>query len=51
MQRTKMLREIENTNQPYFISTNVIRTHKGIVQKFKFKAKKSKCRGYRFSNE
>ena len=34
-----MLREIENTNQPSFISTNLIRTHKRIVQKFKFKAK------------
>ena len=39
MQRTKMLREIENTNQPSFIPANVIRTHKGIAQKFKFKAR------------
>ena len=34
-----MLREIENTNQPSFIPTDVLRVHKGIAQEFKFKAR------------
>ena len=34
-----LLREIENTNQPSFIPTDVLRAHKGIVQQFKFKAR------------
>ena len=32
-----LLREIENTNQPSFIPTDVLRVHKGIAQEFKFK--------------
>ena len=32
-----LLREIENTNQPSFIPTDVLRVHKGITQDFKFK--------------
>ena len=33
MQRNRaLLREIENTNQPSFISTDVLRAHKGISQ-------------------
>ena len=40
MQRNRaLLREIENTNQPSFIPTDVLRAHKGIVQQFKFKAR------------
>ena len=40
MQRNRaLLREIENTNQPSFIPTDVSRAHKGIVQQFKFKAR------------
>ena len=39
MQRNRaLLREIENTNQPSFIPTNVLREHKSIAQEFKFKA-------------
>ena len=34
-----LLREIENTNQPSFIPTDVLRVHKGIAQEFKFKAR------------
>ena len=34
-----LLREIENTNQPSFIPTDVLRAHKGIAQQFKFKAR------------
>ena len=34
-----LLREIENTNQPSFIPTDVLRTHKGMTQQFKFKAR------------
>ena len=40
MQRNgALLREIENTNQPSFIPTDVLRVNKGIAQKFKFKAR------------
>ena len=40
MQRNRaLLREIENTNQPSFIPTDVLRAHKGIAQQFKFKAR------------
>ena len=40
MQRNRaLLREIENTNQPSFIPTDVLRVHKGIAQEFKFKAR------------
>ena len=39
MQRNKILREIENTNQPSFIPTDVIRARKGIAQEFNFKAR------------
>ena len=39
MQRNRaLLREIENTNQPSFIPTNLLRAHKGIAQQYKFKA-------------
>ena len=31
-------REIENTNQPSFILTDVLRVHKGNAQEFKYKA-------------
>ena len=34
-----LLREIENTNQPSFIPTEIRRAHKGIAQAFKYKAK------------
>ena len=33
------MREIENTNQPSFIPTDVLRVNKGIAQKIKFKAR------------
>ena len=33
-----LLREIQNTNQPSFTPTPVLRAHKGIAQGFKFKA-------------
>ena len=40
MQRNRaLLREIENTNQPSFIPTDVLRAHKGIAQQFKFKTR------------
>ena len=40
MQRNRaLLREIENTNQPSFIPADVLKAHKGITQKFKFKAR------------
>ena len=40
MQRNRaLLREIENTNQPSFIPTGVLRVPKGIAQKFKFQAR------------
>ena len=40
MQRNRaLLREIENTNQPSFIPTDVLRAYKGIAQQFKFKAR------------
>ena len=40
MQRNRaLLREIENTNQPSFIPTDVLRVNKGIAQKIKFKAR------------
>ena len=45
MQRTKTLREIENTNQPSFIPTDVLRVHKGIAQHFKFKARNQNAHG------
>ena len=38
-QNRALLREIENTNQPSFIPTDVLRAHKGIAQQFKFKAR------------
>ena len=31
-QNRALLREIENTNQPSFIPTDVLRAHKGIAQ-------------------
>ena len=40
MQRNRaLLREIENTNQPSFIATDVLRAHRGIAKTFKFKAR------------
>ena len=40
MQRNRaLLREIENTNQPSFIPTDVLRVHKGIALEFNFKAR------------
>ena len=40
MQRNRaLLREIQNTNQPSFIPTDVLRVHKGIAQEFKLKAR------------
>ena len=40
MQRNRaLLKEIENTNQPSFIPTDVLRANKGIAQTFKFKAR------------
>ena len=40
MQRNRgLLREIENTNQPFFIPTDVLRVHKGIAQQIKNKAR------------
>ena len=38
-QNRALLREIENTNQPSFIPTDVLRAHKGIAQQFKFKTR------------
>ena len=38
MQRNRpLLREIQNTNQPSFPPTPLLRAHKGIAQGFKFK--------------
>ena len=34
-----LLREIEKTNQPSFIPTDVLRVHKGIALEFNFKAR------------
>ena len=40
MQRNRrLLREIENTNQPFFIPADVLRAHKGIAQQIKIKAR------------
>ena len=40
MQRNRALsREIENTNQPSFIPTDVLRAHKGIAQTIKFEVR------------
>ena len=40
MQRNRaLLREIENTNQPSFISTDSFRAHRGIAQELKCKAR------------
>ena len=40
MQRNRaLLREIENTNQPSFIPTGVLRVHKYIASEFKSKAR------------
>ena len=40
MQRNRgLLREIENTNQPFFIPADVLRAHKGFAQQIKIKAR------------
>ena len=40
MQRNRgLLREIENTNQPFFIPADILRAHKGIAQQIKIKAR------------
>ena len=38
-QNRGLLREIENTNQPFFIPADVLRAHKGIAQQIKIKAR------------
>ena len=38
-QNSELLNQIKNTNKPSFVQTDVLRTQKGVVKQFKFKAR------------